>query len=527
MLVRVIGLSRESVKAVDSGPGGCRPPAAGAAGEPRRAARARAASGLLLPLDRVEREEVQLARGLPALSLVGLAGAATRESRERVCGALRESGFELPAGRVTVNLAPAEEPKEGSAFDLPMALGLLEVSGQLRPRRGRDWWFLGELGLDGRLLPLRGALPLGLAALGGGAAGLVLPMGNLAEAAYLEGLPLLPLGSLREAVDWLEGRAAGGVRPAPPLAGRTAPLAPLLLPGGSALRRALAAAAVGGHNLLLLGAPGNGKSTLARSLAALLPPLDRRERREVMALRSAAGLAVDGSRCRPFRAPHHSLSLAGLLGRQGAGARPGELSLAHRGLLFLDELPEYHRDVLEALREPLEEGSLVVSRGAGSLRWPARFQLVAAMNPCPCGQSLRGREHCRCTPGQVQRYRARISGPLLDRIDLILELPAWRPGDPNAWLGAEGQRALGRRILRARRRLRGWGASDPAPADQDWLDRRLAEVGASYRQRLKLTGIARSLAALDGRPRAGRAELLEALDLGLRWRLALRDPPVA
>lgn len=468
------------------------------------------------------RVETQLARGLPALSLVGLAGAATRESRERVYGALRESGFELPAGRVTVNLAPAEEPKEGSAFDLPMALGLLEVSGQLRPRRGRDWWYLGELGLDGRLLPLRGALPLGLAALSGGAAGLVLPEGNRAEAAYLEGLPLLLLDNLRAAVDWLEGRGSVAPQAAQPLAGRRPEAAPLLLPGGPALRRAVAAAAVGGHNLLLLGAPGNGKSTLARGLAALLPPLDRGERREVMALRSAAGLAVDASRGRPFRAPHHSLSLAGLLGRQGASARPGELSLAHRGLLFLDELPEYHRDVLEALREPLEEGSLVLSRGAGSLRWPARFQLVAAMNPCPCGQSLRGREHCRCTPGQVQRYRSRISGPLLDRIDLILELPTWRPGDPSAWLSPEALRAQRRAILRARRRLRRDGVAALSAVEQDWLDRRLAEAGASYRQRLKLAAIARSLAALDGRPRPCRGDLLEALDFGLRWRLALR-----
>ena len=362
------------------------------------------------------RVEVQMARGLPGLSLVGLAGAATRESRERVYGALRESGFGVPAGRVTVNLAPAEEPKQGTAFDLPMALGLLEVSGQLAPRRGRDWCLLGELGLDGRLLPLRGALPLGQAALADGSAGLVLPCGNAAEAAYLAGSPLLLFDTLRAVVDWVEGRGAPAA-PALRLPAARERARPLLLPGGARLARALAAAAVGGHNVLLVGAPGNGKSTLARALGALLPPLDRDERREVMALRSAAGLPVDGSRGRPLRAPHHSLSLAGLIGRQGSGGRPGELSLAHRGLLFLDELPEFRRDVLEALREPLEDGALLVSRGAGSLRWPARFQLAAAMNPCPCGQSLRGREHCRCTPGQVQRYRGRVSGPLGSGVD--------------------------------------------------------------------------------------------------------------
>ncbi len=470
------------------------------------------------------RVEVQMARGLPALSLVGQAGAATRESRERVYGALRESGYSLPRGRVTVNLAPADERKEGTAFDLAMALGLLEVSGQLRPRRGRDWWFLGELGLDGRLLPVRGALPLGLAAREAGARGLVLPSGNAAEASHLGGLPVLLMDSLTAVAGWVNGEEVGTIPQAwtPRRERRSPDEAALLMPGGPALRRALATAAVGRHNVLLVGAPGNGKTTLARALAELLPPLGAGQRREVMALRSAAGLAVDGSRSPSFRAPHHSLSLGGLLGRSGAGGRPGEMSLAHRGLLFLDELPEFRRDVLEAMREPMEDGLLRVARGSGTLEWPARFQLIAAMNPCPCGLSLRGGEHCRCTPFQVKRYRGRVSGALLDRIDLILEVPDWRPtgeGSPGSSLDHRGLRSLRARVARAGRRIER-GAVAPLPAaERRWLDERLHEAGASLRQRVSVAGVAASIAALAGRPRPGRRELLDALDLGLRWRL--------
>lgn len=469
------------------------------------------------------RVEVQMARGLPGLNLVGQAGVATRESRERVYGALRESGHDLPKGRVTVNLAPAEEPKEGSAFDLAMALGLLEVSGQLRPRRGRDWWFLGELGLDGRLLPVRGALPLGLAAVAAGAKGVVLPRGNAEDAAHLAGLGIRLFSRLNGVLAWLKGGEDGHEPSQIRHAGADERDASLLLPGGPVLQRALMAAAVGNHNLLLVGAPGTGKSTLIRALADLLPLLDQRERCEVMALRSAAMLAVDACRRRPVRAPHHSLSLAGLLGRHTGGGRPGELALAHRGLLFLDELPEFRRDVLEALREPMEQGSLVVTRGRGSLRWPARFQLAAAMNPCPCGFSLRGREHCRCTPAQVHRYRGRISGPLLDRIDLIIEVPDWRPGQEGAPLSRDAVRQLRARILRARRRLERGQVAAPAPSESRWLDARLAEAGASLRQRVRLRRLALSLAALDDGASCGREELLEAMELGLRWRLALSN----
>ncbi len=467
------------------------------------------------------RVEVQMARGLPGLSLVGRAGSATRESRERVYSALRESGFSLPRGRVTVNLAPAEEPKEGTAFDLAMALGLLEVSGQLRPRRGRDWTFLGELGLDGQLLPLRGALPLGLAALADGAAGVLLPSGNAEEARHLEGLPVLLMGSLAECVAWLRGDEVGRP-PAPPPLPESRQFDELLpMPGGPLLRRAMAVAAVGRHSILFIGGPGNGKTTLAQGLSQLLPSLPRAERRELIALRSAAGLPTAGSSRPPFRAPHHSLSLAGLLGGSGSGCRPGELSLAHRGLLFLDELPEFRREVLEAMREPLEEGRLVLARAGGPRTWPTRFQLVAAMNPCPCGQSLRGGEHCRCTPHSLRRYRARITGALLDRIDLILEVPAWsgEAAEVEGLTPAEARR-LAAGVLRARRRLERNEVASLTSAEGRWLDARLHEAGVSLRQRIRIREISRSLAALDARPEPVREDVLEALDMGLRWRWA-------
>ncbi len=469
------------------------------------------------------RVEVQMARGLPGLCLVGLAGAATRESRERVLGAMRETGCEVPAGRVTVNLAPAEEPKEGSAFDLAMALGLLEVSGQIRPRRGRDWWLLGELALDGKLLPVRGALALGLAAQKAGARGLILPPGNAAEARILDGLELGLLSSLAEAIAWAEGRAEAAQAAEPeasrhPEASRAA-LDFAEVEGLPRVKRALEVAAAGSHNLLLMGSPGNGKSLMARVLADILPPLGETERREVMAIRSVAGLVVDGSRRRPFRAPHHTVSVAGFLGSLSRDGGPGEITLAHRGLLFLDELPEFNRAVREALREPLEEGELVMSRGAGSLRWPARFQLVAAMNPCPCGQSLRGEEHCRCTPAQVRGYFARISGPLLDRMDLLVEVPLWRAS--RAEVGGEGSEAVRERVTRARDLLRGSAAPALADPDAVWLDGQLERAGASFRTRQKLRRVARTLAVLAGRDAVRRRDLIEALELGLGLRRRL------
>ncbi|MCP4548250.1 MAG: YifB family Mg chelatase-like AAA ATPase [bacterium] len=467
------------------------------------------------------RIEVQMTRGLPGLTLVGLAGAATRESRERVLSAIRESGFQTPAGRMTVNLSPAEEPKNGSAFDLAMALGLLEVSEQIKPVRGRDWWFLGELGLDGCLLPIRGALALGLAARSAGAAGLIMPVGNAREAVLLDGIELGVCDNLDEVVAWLEGR--GEIRvPAmrdvkiPGEESNHGQLDLCEVEGLPRVRRALGVAAAGGHNLLLIGSPGNGKSLMARILADLLPPLSGDENREVMTIRSVAGLPVSSSRRRPFRSPHHSVSIAGFLGSTKGGGRPGEITLAHRGLLFLDELPEFNRSVREALREPMEDGAFVLSRADGIIRWPADFLLVSAMNPCPCGQSLRGEEFCRCTPAQIRRYISRISGPLLDRIDLLVEVPIWRAESSRsaAIAGGESTAEFRMRVAEAAS-LRGGGAEPPGTLDHDlgsWLDGQLEAAGASYRLRSKTRAVARTVAALEGRKDIRKCDLLEALE---------------
>ena len=461
------------------------------------------------------RIEVQMSRGLPGIGMVGLAGAATRESRDRVLGALRECGFSTPAGRVTVNLAPAEEPKEGAAFDLAIALGILEVSRQIRVRRGRRWWLLGELALDGRLLPVRGALVLGLAARRAGAEGVLFPPGNAPELGQLDGIRKGVLSSLTQVVDWIEGR--GDVsRPAssgrPEKAKRTTPILDGI-EGQQRLRRALEIAAAGGHHLLLVAAPGGGKTLLARALRELLPPLSPEEEGEVLALRSLAGLPLRQDGLRPFRAPHHSLSAPGLLGTLGRGGRPGELALAHRGLLFLDELPEFNRAVLESLRQPMEEGSYTLSRGAGRLRWPSRFQLVAAMNPCPCGQLLRGREHCRCATPQLRRYLARLSGPILDRIDMILEVPPW------TGLREESDSGLPalERVSAAHDRL-GTRPPEMDPHLESWLDAQLAGSAASYRLREKVRRLATSLAALDDRSVISRGQVLEALEFALHFR---------
>ena len=368
--------------------------------------------------------EVHLANGLPSLSIVGLPEAAVKESKDRVRAALLNANFEFPARRITVNLAPADLPKEGGRFDLPIAIGILAASGQLPAAELDGFEFLGELALTGKLRPVRGALTAALAARPS-CRRLLLPAVNAPEAALVEGIDILGAQHLLDVTAHFahDRRIEPHPLHRPVSAG---PEAPDLsdIRGQFHAKRALEIAAAGGHSLLLVGPPGAGKTMLAMRLPGILPPMTDDEAIEVAAIESAhRGFSVNRWRQRPFRAPHHTASGVALVGG-GSHPRPGEISLAHRGVLFLDELPEFDRGVLEVLREPLESGAITISRAARQSEFPAYFQLIAAMNPCPCGFLGDSSGRCRCTEERVHSYRARISGPLLDRIDMHLEVPA-------------------------------------------------------------------------------------------------------
>ena len=399
--------------------------------------------------------EVNLAFGIPAFDVVGLPDAAVKESRERVRAALKNSGMGFPDQRITVNLAPADLKKEGPAFDLPIALTIMACMGRIPASSLEGIAIIGELSLDGALRPVRGALPMVISALEAGVKQIMLPSGNLNEVRCVEGIEIFCADDLKSAAAHLSGKAP--MQPITPvtyesiITGRETAFDFKNVKGQAGAKRALEIAAAGGHNILMIGPPGSGKTLMARCMPSILPDMTFQESLEVTRIHSVAGAVPETGLLaeRPFRSPHHTASHAALVGG-GMSALPGEVSKAHNGVLFLDELPEYSRDVLEAMRQPLEDGVVTVTRVSAQSTYPARFMLVCSMNPCPCGYFGSRQRDCRCSAGEIKRYMSRVSGPLLDRIDMHVEVESIPPGELSSDSDSECSADIRKRVQAAR-----------------------------------------------------------------------------
>jgi len=487
--------------------------------------------------------EAHVGRGLPALYLTGLPGAAVQDARERVRPAVENSGLEWPLRRVTVNLSPADLRKEGPGFDLPIAVAVLAATSQVDGSRLAPYAVAGELSLRGALLPTPGVLVVAWAARQAGLRGVIVPEANAAEAALVDGIEVVGAPSLAKVVEffrkqWMPDPVA--VPATGPVPASSVDFADVR--GQAQARRGLEIAAAGGHHVLMMGSPGGGKTMLARRLPTILPGLSRDEALEVTRLHSVVGLIPPGRALvdsRPFRSPHHTVSPAGLLGGGGAGAiRPGEVSIAHQGVLFLDEVTEFRRDALEGLRQPLEDGSVTVVRASGAVRFPARFTLVAAANPCPCGYHGDLRRRCSCAENRVLMYRNRLSGPLVDRIDIRLRVPRLSRAELMATDPGERSEAIRARVEEARARQRRRLAGTPFRRNAEVSGkeaRRVADLTAAAQEtlgnavdRLSLSGrgfdrtlkVARTIADLGGADRVDAIHVLEALS----FRAEMSDP---